>query len=71
MEQALEVRPVTRRQQGWLNAHERRENDVGDLFGWWMTISYATDDTLSGALRSFNAQQVRPLPLSGDEWNGP
>lgn len=59
----------TRRQQQWLDAHEREEQTrAPDLFGWWITmrttgrIASAVDDSLMGQLRAFNAVQIAPLP---------
>ncbi|MDR5757876.1 hypothetical protein [Caballeronia sp. LZ035] len=65
------VEPVrTYRQQQWRDAHERVEQQVGDLFGWWCAmrvqgrITSCSDLSLAGQLRSVNAVQVMPLPLS-------
>lgn len=78
MEQAFEVPPRTRRQQAWLDAHETAERyQVGDVFGWWCVmrlhgrVDPFSDQNLSSLVHSVNALQVRPLPLSGDEWDGP
>ncbi|MGF6877390.1 hypothetical protein [Paraburkholderia sp. MM5477-R1] len=64
---------VTPRQQQWCDAHERAEQQVGDLFVWWCSmraqgrITETGEPTLADQLRSFNAVQVTPLPMSGDD----
>lgn len=61
----------THRQQQWMNAHEREEqNRTPDLFCWWLDlrvqgrIDGQSSGTLAEQLRTFNATQIADLPFS-------
>jgi hypothetical protein len=65
-----EIRLISRRQQQWLNAHEREEQErTPDLFCWWLDmrtcgqISTTSPSSLIDELRTFNATQLSPLPF--------
>lgn len=61
---------ITYRQQQWRDAHERIEQQVGDLFAWYSSMRHQgriarfCDYTLSTQLRMFNATVVAPLPMT-------
>ena len=61
---------ITRRQQQWIDAHEKEfQKRTPDLFGWWLDMRiHGRIDGLSHVspfddLRTFNAVQVAPLPF--------
>ena len=72
MQPNSELRPtITRRQQQWINAHEReQQNRCPDVFGWWCDlrmkgrIEHTPPMTLGDELRHFNATQIADLPYS-------
>ncbi len=60
---------LTHRQRAWSAAHDQAEQEVGDVFGWWIAMQVKGrlrmphDAGVIECLRRFNAVQVTPLPF--------
>ncbi|TCK37998.1 hypothetical protein B0G84_3300 [Paraburkholderia sp. BL8N3] len=70
MNEERATRTLSRRARAWGKAREDSKQGV-DLFGWYIDMAvkgrlHGCTETLEQTLRSHNAGQVAPLPLSGD-----